>query len=298
MSILRVRLGRQGCRERERGAQTAHRRAIERDRSPVQLRRDRGRSPDRAPSPAPPRRRARRAAGRRSRIGGAIAGAVVVDREHDARCRATTSRRATRDARPLAGVVEQVAEHLVEVLALAAHGMLGWSTAYDRSSRPRSACRRCSVRASPSADSRTGSARRGGARRRGARVREVIVDLAPHALDLLLDGARRARRGPPPRRAPPPARARRAASSGRARDRRPWRARASTRARDARAARSDRRRAAALPPGSPFDRASRPSCTSSEPRAQPIDRREPLAHLQRGRQTCSRARTAGPAACA
>ena len=53
---------------------------------------------------------------------------------------------------------------------------------------PRSAWRRSSARASPSADSlieQTRSRRR--ARRRGARVGEVIVDLPPHAIDLLLN---------------------------------------------------------------------------------------------------------------
>ena len=65
-------------------------------------------------------------------------------------------------------------------------------------------------------------------RRRGARVREVVLDLPAHPVDLLRDRGRELRSVPPPRRARPRAPAPRAASSGRARDRRPWRARGST----------------------------------------------------------------------
>ena len=51
---------------------------------------------------------------------------------------------------------------------------------------PRSACRRCSVRDKPSADSRTEHRAPGVAPDAGgARVREVIVDLPAHPLDLL-----------------------------------------------------------------------------------------------------------------
>ena len=54
---------------------------------------------------------------------------------------------------------------------------------------PRSAWRRCSARASPSADSLIEQrAPRRCARCRRARVREVIVDLPAHAIDLLRDG--------------------------------------------------------------------------------------------------------------
>ena len=54
---------------------------------------------------------------------------------------------------------------------------------------PRSACSRCSVRARPSADSAMrapGAGRRAGRRR--TRLREVVVHLAAHPLDLLVDG--------------------------------------------------------------------------------------------------------------
>ena len=92
---------------------------------------------------------------------------------------------------------------------------------------PRSACRRSSVRASAVGRRRRPSSarRRVAPRRGGARVREVVVDLPPHPLDLLARSPPRARAGPRRRRARPRARAPPAASSARARDRRPWRAR-------------------------------------------------------------------------
>ena len=91
---------------------------------------------------------------------------------------------ATRDSAPLAGVVEEIAEHLVEVLALAADRMFGRDADVDGEPavgvepphRPRQSVRRLRDRA-PGAGC--------GAGRRGAGVREVRVHLASHALDLL-----------------------------------------------------------------------------------------------------------------
>ncbi len=66
-----------------------------------------------------------------------------------------------------------------------------------RWSSPRSACSRSSVRASPSAEAEHRAVRaRRRARRRRARVREVIVHLPPHALDLLMHRPPRARACP------------------------------------------------------------------------------------------------------
>ena len=90
-------------------------------------------------------------------------------------------------ASPLAGVVEQVADHLVEIFALNAHRQIvryayvdGDSTlGIETMQRPRQSVRRFLDRTVRSCDC---------ARRRGARMGEVIIDLPSHAIDLLLNG--------------------------------------------------------------------------------------------------------------
>ena len=85
-----------------------------------------------------------------ARISGGTPGPVVFDRDEDVVV-AVGRREAHVAARVLARVVEQVAEHLVEILALAAHGVIGRRLRRRSSARgPRAAAR--SVRARPSAD--------------------------------------------------------------------------------------------------------------------------------------------------
>ena len=149
---------------------------------------------------------------------------------------------------------------------------------------PRPACSRRSVRASASADSATERRRAAPAstRRVGAGLGQLIVDLPPHAIDLLADRRRRARAGRRPRRARPPAAGSRAASSGRAPGRRPRPGPAPPTLRADRAARSDRRRAAP-PRWDTRRRAAAPTPASSRAR-----RARSWLIGDQPRRTCSR----------
>jgi hypothetical protein len=112
---------------------------------------------------------------------GIEAGAVVVDREHDARAPRAPSDAHARP-RPLAGVVEQVAEHLVEVLALAADACSGRPRRRSRAALGVEPQQRAGE---PFGRLAHGAARGCGGAGGGARLREVVVHLAAHALDLL-----------------------------------------------------------------------------------------------------------------
>ena len=174
-----------GCRQRECRPDAAHRRGVERDHAAVQL----GQVADDRQAEAgagrgfvgPHAALQHRVAHRRLE-----SRAVVVDGRST--MRVALARRRDRDARarPLARVVEEVAEHLVEVLALrrARRGPAATSTSIVT---PRSACRRAQRpgQAVRRLADRTRARRRGAAGRAGARLREVVVDLPPHALDLL-----------------------------------------------------------------------------------------------------------------
>ena len=210
---------------------------------------------------------------------------------------ASALRRGDDDARPrpLAGVVEQVAEHLVEVFALARgrRAPAATSTSIVEAAlgvEPQQRAR-AGRRPTPRPTQRAPSAR---ARRGRARVREVVVDLPAHPLDLLRDRRRELAPGPRPRRARPPARGRRAASSGRARGRRPWPARALDRR-----SRSVEQRVQVVDERLHFARDSRPRAARSRPsrtrasRARScVERREPAPHLRQARRPCSTSATA------
>src|SRR5262249_3848572 len=110
---------------------------------------------------------------------------VVINRNHDlfAFLRAGEP---DPGAGPLAGVVEQVAEHLVEIFSLSPEGRRRGRIDLDaevsfgmqpleRADKPLGGCGNRCARSRRS--SRCG----------GSRVRQVIVDLPPHAIDLLID---------------------------------------------------------------------------------------------------------------
>ena len=154
------------------------------------------------------------------------------------------ARRRRRRARPFARVVQQVAEHLVEILALDR----GPSRAGHVARRSRARARRAGEAASARGRRPSRARRQRAAASRPTPRRALAPGGSPSAaacarpaerwraaISVLAGLARRAR---------PPAPGPRAASSARARDRRPWRWRAGSPARDDRAARSDRPRAA------------------------------------------------------
>ncbi len=94
-----------------------------------------------------------------------------------------------RRLRPLAGVVEQVAQHLVEVLALAANDVLRRDIEANR--EPALGVQALERAHQPFGRSRDRAADGGvGARAGGARLGQVVLDLAPHPLDLLFDRRR------------------------------------------------------------------------------------------------------------
>ena len=94
--------------------------------------------------------------------------------------------------RPLARVVEEVAEHLVEILALAAEGVIRRYLHVDREAPAGvEALERAGQTLARLEDRRARARRR--ARRRRARMREVVVDLPLHAVDLLGDPVRQLR---------------------------------------------------------------------------------------------------------
>jgi hypothetical protein len=96
---------------------------------------------------------------------------------------------------PLAGVVEQVTDHLVQILPLHGHGQIRGDV---RDVHGHTAIRvQPEHRADQRLDRRGHQAARAGRRRggRGARMRQVVVDLPPHPLHLLADSGGRSATG-------------------------------------------------------------------------------------------------------
>ncbi len=111
--------------------------------------------------------------------------AVVINRNHD---RFTFFRPGEPDlgASPLAGIVEKVAEHLVEIFSLSPEGMRRGPIDLDAdTSFGMQPLKRAGKSFGRCGDRRARRRRRGGGGR--SRVRQVKVDLPPHALDLLID---------------------------------------------------------------------------------------------------------------
>ena len=108
---------------------------------------------------------------------------IVVDGDDDA---LVVNHRSDRDARarPLRRVVEEVAEHLVEVFALHADRMRRRHARVDRDSARRvQPLQRAAQSIDRFRDDASRAERRG--RSRGARMRQVKIDLPLHPLDLL-----------------------------------------------------------------------------------------------------------------